>query len=327
MSLFHADYTKHTASTGGVDLQKTLGHAVSCDGVGLHSGQPVHMVVYPAAANSGIVFKRTDVPASTGVIPARYDLVTETRLGTTMTNEHGVSVSTVEHLMAALWGAGVDNAVIELDGPEVPIMDGSSEPFMFMLECGHVVNLSQQRRRIQILKTVRVQEGQSVAIVEPNGFDDEGCTISIEISFDHEAIGRQISYYDFRETTFKQSLSRARTFGFEHEVTALRNMGLARGGSLDNAIVVGEDGVLNKEGLRYADEFVRHKALDCIGDLFLAGLRIDGHFQFTRPGHAINNALLRAVFADKSAYRIVDSVQEPVMVPAVAAASSLPAYA
>lgn len=284
--------------------QTTLRNSVSCSGIGLHSGSQVRMTMYPAAANTGIVFKRLDVAAEQAFVPARFDVVSDTRLGTTIRNRFGVTVSTIEHLMAALWGAGVDNAVIELDGPEVPIMDGSSEPFMFLLECAGTVEMQAPRKVLRVLKAIEVREGDSIARVEPNREGDEGCVISIEIQYNNAVVDKQGSCYDFRETTFKQALSRARTFGFEHEVEALRKMGLALGGSLDNAIVVGKDRVLNKEGLRYADEFVRHKALDCIGDLYLSGYRIDGHFTFVRPGHAINNALLRALQADESAYII-----------------------
>ena len=284
------------------------------------------MVIYPAAANTGIVFKRLDVASSHATIPARFDKVCETRLGTTLRNRHGVMVSTVEHLMAAFWGVGIDNALVELDGPEVPIMDGSSEPFVFMLECARVVKLAESRRILRILKKIEVRDGESVASVEPNFDGDEGCTIGIEIQFNHSAIKRQVSHYDFNEITFKQTLSRARTFGFEHEVVALRQAGLALGGSLENAVVVGKDGVLNEEGLRYHDEFVRHKALDCIGDLYLSGHRIDGRFDFLRPGHAINNKLLHALFADKSAYAIVQ-VEKPRKAPAAFIGASLAAYA
>ncbi len=296
--------------------QTTLASKVSCLGVGLHSGSQVGMTIYPAGADTGIVFKRLDVPLEQAFVPARYDAVCETRLGTTIANRYGVTVSTIEHLMAALWGVGIDNAVVELDGPEVPIMDGSSEPFVFMLECAGQVVLPAPRRILRVLKPVEVRDGGNVARVEPNLEGDEGCTISIEIEFDNPVINRQVSYYDFRETSFKQALSRARTFGFEHEVMALREMGLALGGSLDNAIVVGKDGVLNEGGLRYADEFVRHKALDCVGDLYLAGCRIDGHFSFVRPGHAINNKLLRALLADHSAYAVsrLGKTPEPVFV-------------
>ena len=306
-------------------MQTTLENKVSCSGIGLHSGSQVNLVVYPAPANSGIVFKRTDVPAARALIPATYDAVSDTRLGTTLRNRHGVTVSTVEHLMAAFWGVGIDNALVELDGPEVPIMDGSSEPFVFMLECAHTARLSSPRRSLRVLKTVEVRDGDSIARVEPNDDIEEGCVIGIEIQFSSPVINRQISEYDFRETTFKKALSRARTFGFEHEVTAMRDMGLALGGSLDNAIVVGKSGVLNEGGLRYSDEFVRHKALDCLGDLYLSGYRIDGCFNFLRPGHAINNKLLRALFADKSAYAITEPGRQDRVFPF--AQEALQAYA
>lgn len=287
-----------------LNRQTTLGSKVSCSGVGLHSGSQVTLSIYPAQPNTGILFRRLDVPADQGFVLARFDAVCESRLGTTIRNQHGVTVSTVEHLMAALWGTGIDNAIVELDGPEVPIMDGSSEPFVFMIECARVVTLMAPRQMLRILKPVEVRDGDSIARVEPNVEGDEGCIINIEIQFDNKLINHQASYYDFRETTFKQSLSRARTFGFEHEVVALRKAGLALGGSLENAVVVGKDRILNEEGLRYDDEFVRHKALDCVGDLYLAGFRIDGRFTFKKPGHAINNQLLHALFADDSAYAI-----------------------
>lgn len=285
-----------------MDNQLTISHPVTCSGVGLHSGSQVHMALHPAAADTGIVFRRTDVAAGTGLVPARYDLVRETQLGTTLVNSHGVGVATVEHLMAALWGCGIDNVVVELDGPEVPIMDGSSEPFVFLIECAGIIEQNQPRRMIEITKTVTVQAGNSELTVEPYA----GYTMDVEIDFAHEAIARQRAMYDFSKVTFKQMLSRARTFGFEHEVEYLRANGLARGGSLHNAIVIGEQGVLNREGLRFNDEFVRHKALDCIGDLYLAGARIIGKVTARRPGHGINNQLLRALLADTSAWRVVE---------------------
>lgn len=287
------------------------------------------MTVYPAKAGTGIVFRRLDVPSEIALVPARYDAVHETRLGTTIRNKHGIAVATIEHLMAAIWGLGIDNAVVELDGPEVPIMDGSSEPFVFMLECAGLATLKEPRKILRVLKTIEVREGpegnESVATVGPNVEGEEGCTLGIEIEFNNPVIKQQSSHYDFREVTFKQSLSRARTFGFEHEVTAMRKMGLALGGSLDNAIVVGKDAVLNKEGLRYEDEFVRHKALDCLGDLYLAGCRMDARFEFLRPGHSINNKLLRALLADETAYVMTDAgvLDSGLPIPG----SALPAYA
>jgi UDP-3-O-[3-hydroxymyristoyl] N-acetylglucosamine deacetylase len=280
--------------------QHTVAAEVSCIGVSLHSGDMVNMVIRPAAANTGIVFVRKDI-AQHNLVPATFDAVVETTLGTTIANKHGVTVSTIEHLMAAIWGAGIDNARIELDGSEVPIMDGSSEPFTFLLECAGRVQQRASRRVIEVLKEVRVEEGKSVAVLSPA----EDFVLEVEIAFNHNLIGSQKARYDFAETTFKQSLARARTFGFERDVEKMRSMGLALGGSLHNAIVVGEDEILNEGGLRYADEFVRHKALDCVGDYFLAGAMIKGEVATSRPGHGINNKLLRALFADASNYRMV----------------------
>lgn len=306
--------------------QTTLASKVSCSGIGLHSGSQVNLTIYPALANTGIVFRRTDVAADIAVVPARYDAVSETRLGTTIRNKQGVTVATIEHLMAAIWGVGLDNAVVELDGPEVPIMDGSSEPFVFMLECAGLKSLSAPRMVLRVLKTIEVRDGESIARIQPNVEGEEGCTIGIEIQFNNPVINRQASHYDFREVTFKQTLSRARTFGFEHEVAALRQMGLALGGSLENAIVVGKEAILNEDGLRYQDEFVRHKALDCLGDLYLAGCHIDARFTFVRPGHAINNKLLRTLFADETAYVMAPAGKE--LEPALAvAAAAVAAYA
>ncbi|NBX03779.1 MAG: UDP-3-O-acyl-N-acetylglucosamine deacetylase [Alphaproteobacteria bacterium] len=277
--------------------QHTLAHKVSCAGIGLHSGSQVNMVIHPAVAGTGILFKRLDVAVEKSLVAARFDAVCDTRLGTTITNAYGVTVSTIEHLMAAFWGVGIDNAIVELDGPEVPIMDGSSEPFVFLLECAGARELEAPRRILRVLKTVEVVDGQSVAAIRPNKDGDEGMVLDLEIEYNSDFIRRQSAKYDFRDVTFKQALSRARTFGFEHEVTALQQMGLALGGSLENAVVVGKDRILNEEGLRMSDEFIRHKALDCIGDLFLAGLRIDGHFSGVRPGHAINNRASTPLFA------------------------------
>lgn len=292
--------------------QHTIAAEVSCVGVSLHSGDMVNMVIRPACPNTGIVFVRKDVDASKNVVPAVFDAVVETTLGTTIANKHGVTVATIEHLMAAIWGAGIDNARIELDGPEVPIMDGSSEPFVFLLECAGRVQQRVARRYIEILKEVRVEEGKSVAVIRPS----DAFVLELEITFNHSLIGSQKARYDFSETTFKQSLARARTFGFAAEVEKMRSMGLALGGSLHNAIVVGEDDILNEGGLRYADEFVRHKALDCVGDYFLAGGHFLGEVETLRPGHGINNKLLRTVFADSSNYRIVggEEVSAPMVV-------------
>jgi UDP-3-O-[3-hydroxymyristoyl] N-acetylglucosamine deacetylase len=291
--------------------QTTLRQPVSFSGIGLHSGRTVSMRLLPAEADTGIRFKRTNIKGKGAIVPARYDLVTDTRLGTTITNKYGVSVSTIEHLMAALYGAGLDNALIEIDAAEVPIMDGSSEPFMQPLEAAGLTRLSAPRRYIRILASVTAEEGQSFASVEPFEGEDYGSSLDVTINFPHKLINCQRAVYDFSPSHFRDSLSRARTFGFAHEVAYLQSQGLARGGSLENAIVVGEDRILNEGGLRYSDEFIRHKALDCVGDLFLAGHRIEGQFTFMRPGHGINNKLLRALFADPSAWCLVSADEQP----------------
>ena len=299
-------------SNDSVLCQHTVAAEVSCVGVSLHSGDMVNMVIRPAAPNTGIVFVRKDIEGAGNVVPAVFDAVAETTLGTTIANKHGVTVSTIEHLMAAIWGAGIDNARIELDGPEVPIMDGSSEPFVFLLECAGRVQQRAARRVIEVLKEIRVEEGKSVAMIRPG----ENFSLEVEIAFNHPLISTQKAHYDFAETTFKQSLARARTFGFERDVEKMRSMGLALGGSLHNAVVLAEHDILNEGGLRYADEFVRHKALDCVGDYFLAGAQLQGEVVTSRPGHGINNKLLRALFADESNYRFVggEDVDVPMQV-------------
>ena len=282
--------------------QHTLKNSIVCSGTGLHSGAKVSMSLHPAAPDSGIVFRRSDLTGAESLISARFDQVTDTRMCTRLSNASGASVSTVEHLMAALAGCGVDNVMIEVDGPEVPIMDGSSEPFVFLIDCAGVVAQDAPRRAIKVLKAITVAEGGSTALIEPWG----GSSISIELDFKSAVIGRRSVFVDMLDDAFRKDLSRARTFCFLHEVEALKAAGLARGGSLENAVVISGDEVLNDEGLRFDDECARHKALDCVGDLYLAGAPIVGHFHGVRPGHAINNKLLRALFADPSAWTLVD---------------------
>jgi UDP-3-O-[3-hydroxymyristoyl] N-acetylglucosamine deacetylase len=289
----------------------TVKQDVIFEGVGLHSGANVTLTLKPAKADHGIVFKRLDVEGKQALIPARYDLVTDTRLGTTLTNAHGVSISTVEHLMAALSGCGVDNAVVEVAGAEVPIMDGSSAPFVQAIEKTGLKSLDAHRSVLKIVKPVEIREGGSVAALLPNDESESGFGLDITIDFNHPLIAKHQRHYDFSRMNFGAELGAARTFGFEHEVEYLRSQGLARGGSLENAIVVGKEAILNPEGLRFADEFIRHKALDCLGDFALAGYRIEGQVVTYRPGHSINNKLLRALFADASAYRIVSTASRP----------------
>ncbi|MBE9557531.1 MAG: UDP-3-O-acyl-N-acetylglucosamine deacetylase [Proteobacteria bacterium] len=282
--------------------QQTLKNSIYCSGTGLHGGAKVSMSLHPAAPDTGIVFRRSDIDGDDAVIPARHDLVSDTRLCTTLSNDAGVSVSTVEHLMAALAGCGLDNVIIEINGPELPIMDGSAEPFVFLIDCAGVVAQATPRRAIRVCKTVSVEDGDSVARIEPW----MGSSINIELDFETAVIGRQSIFVDMLADSFREKLSRARTFGFLHEVEALQAAGLARGGSMENAVVISGDTVLNEGGLRFDDECARHKALDCVGDLYLAGATIIGHFHGVRPGHAINNKLLRKLMADDSAWELVE---------------------
>lgn len=254
------------------------------------------MTLRPAEADTGIRFLRTDADDAEP-IPARYDFVSDTTLCTTIGGA-GVKVATIEHLMAAFAGCGVDNALVELDGPEVPVMDGSSAPFVFLIECANLVEQDAAKRWIRVLKPVKIGgEGKSAALAPADGF-----SVDFTIDFDNEVIARQSYFLDVQEGAFKSELARARTFGFVGEVDKLRALGLARGGSLDNVVVVDNNTILNEEGLRYGDEFVRHKILDSIGDLYLAGAPIIGHFKGECSGHAMNNALLHALFADETAW-------------------------
>jgi UDP-3-O-[3-hydroxymyristoyl] N-acetylglucosamine deacetylase len=278
--------------------QKTLKSSIHCSGIGLHGGEKISMSLHPADIDTGIVFRRSDIRGVSAEIAANFENVHDTRLCTTLRNDASVSVGTVEHLMAALAGCEVDNVEIELSGPEVPIMDGSAEPFVFLIECAGIVEQSAPRRAIQILKPVRAAVGDAVAELAPS----DAFAMKLAIDFDNPAIGEQSFEFGIDAKVFKDEISRARTFGFLEDVEALRKAGLALGGSLDNAVVVSGDRILNDGGLRYQDEFVRHKALDCIGDLYLAGSPIIGLFTGRRMGHAINNQLLRALFADSEAW-------------------------
>lgn len=283
-------------------LQKTIKNRMVCQGVGVHTGVLSTVTLLPAPEGSGIVFRRTDHPGVAGVVPARFDRVTDTKLGTTIGNVYGVKVHTVEHLMAAISGCGVTNLVIEIDGAEVPIMDGSSAPFVFLLECAGVVVQNAPQQVIRVRETVRVEDGDKYAELRPGvGFSAE-----LEIAFENcPVIDRQFYSFDLDGLSFKAELSRARTFGFRHEVEYLQANGHALGGSLANSIVVDGDRIMNEEGLRYGDEFVRHKLLDVVGDLALAGAPLFAQFRGFKTGHALNNRLLREMFSRKSAYEFV----------------------
>ncbi len=279
--------------------QTTLGDVISCEGVGVHSGAQVKMTLRPAPANTGIRFRRLDV-AHDQMIAARYDNVVDTQLGTTIANTAGVRVLTIEHLMAALLGSGVDNAIVELDAEEVPIMDGSAAPFVFLIECVGTAELDEARRVLRITRPVRVGDRDRYATLRP-ARDFE---VDLAIDFDSGAIGKQHRHVRLINGAFKSELARARTFGFLKDVETLRSMGLAQGGSLDNSIVVDGDMIINDGGLRFNDEFVRHKLLDVVGDLATAGYAIEGRFEGARTGHTLNNELLRAVFADTANFEI-----------------------
>lgn len=282
--------------------QKTTNSKISCSGVGLHSGVDIFLTLCPAPCDSGIVFKRVDVDADKSEIKAHYKNVVATNLGTTIANEFGVKVSTIEHLMAAIWGCGIDNLIIEVNGPEVPIMDGSSEPFVFLIECAGINTQDKPRKVIEVMKNVKIEEqnGKMVEVSPSKEF-----AIDLHIDFDHKQVQQQTFDYTSTFASFKNDLCRARTFGFKHEIDQLHKMGLAKGGSLDNAILVDENGIVNKEGLRYNNEFVRHKTLDFIGDIYLAGYFIIGHFKASKPGHGINNKMLHALLADETAWRLI----------------------
>ncbi|MBC2837299.1 UDP-3-O-acyl-N-acetylglucosamine deacetylase [Paragemmobacter straminiformis] len=280
-------------------MQNTLQSAATFVGLGLHGGAEVRMVVSPAPVDHGIVFHRTDLNER---IPARWDAVVPSRLCTLVANASGASVSTIEHLMAALAGCAVNNALIEIDGPEVPILDGSAAPFVAGFLDAGIVALDAPSRAIRVLKPVEVREGEAVARLEPSDMLE----IDFRIDFAEAAIGRQEKTLNLANGAFVRELSDSRTFCRQSDVDAMRANGLALGGTLENAVVFEGDRVLSPGGLRHMDEPVRHKMLDAVGDLSLAGAPILGRYTGIRAGHALTNRLLRALFADASAYRFVE---------------------
>lgn len=282
-------------------LQRTLKNTIRCTGIGLHGGQKAYLSLRPAPENTGIMFHRTDQRGA--LIPARVENVVDTRLCTTLANSDGVQVSTVEHLLAAFAGLGVDNAYVDVDGPEVPIMDGSAAPFVFLIQCAGVTEQKLPRRWLRIRKPVSVAKGDKKVSFLP----DDCFRVSFFLDYDHPVLNQQTASLEMTETNFVKEVSRARTFGFLKEVETLQSHGLARGGSLDNAIVIGDFRILNEGGLRYENEFVRHKVIDAVGDLFLLGHPILGHFQGVRSGHALNNQLLRALLAKPENWELVEA--------------------
>jgi len=274
---------------------------IRATGVGLHTGEKVYLTLHPAPVNTGIVFRRTDLDPMVE-IKAKAENVGETTLSTTLMNGD-VRVSTVEHLLSAMAGLGIDNAIIDVTAPEVPIMDGSAGPFVFLLQSAGIREQEEPKKFIRIKQSVTVSDGDKSASFKP--FD--GFKVSFSIDFDHPAFHNRTlkAEVDFCSTSFVKEVSRARTFGFMHEIEYLRSQGLARGGSMDNAIVVDEYQVLNEDGLRYEDEFVKHKILDAIGDLYLLGNSLIGEFVGHKSGHALNNTLLRELIAQEDAWEVV----------------------
>ena len=281
-----------------IQRQATLRASAACGGVALHDGQHVNLVMKPAPVDTGIVFIRTDMHTRENSIPVRADAVTDVKRCTTISNYAGIGVSTIEHLMAALSASGVDNVFIEMDGAEVPALDGSSEQFLRMIEDAGVLSQAAPRRYIKVLKPVEVQVGEAYARIEPH----HCLHLDVTIDFEEQAIGRQRIEIEPDVKAFRHRLASARTFARAHEVVALREAGLSLGGSYDNAVVVDGDKVLNPGGLRYSDEFVRHKALDLLGDMYVGGPLL-GRVTTVRAGHALNHQLLLALFADENAWK------------------------
>jgi UDP-3-O-[3-hydroxymyristoyl] N-acetylglucosamine deacetylase len=281
--------------------QRTLKNVIRATGIGLHTGKKVYLTLRPAAVDTGIIFRRVDLDPVIE-LPAKPEFVGDTRLSTAL-NNGDVTISTVEHLMSAFAGLGVDNVYAELTEPEVPIMDGSAGPFVFLIQSAGVVEQKAAKTFLRVRKNVKVEEGDKWAEFKPF----EGFKVAFSIDFDHPIFIKapQQAVVDFSTTSFVKEVSRARTFGFMHDVEALRERGLALGGSQDNAIVMDGFNILNDDGLRYEDEFVKHKILDAIGDLYLLGHPMIGEFSAHKSGHSLNNKLLRTLLADDAAWELV----------------------
>jgi len=301
--------------------QRTLKSVIRATGVGLHTGEKVAMTLRPASPDSGIVFRRIDLPVPIDIVADAFK-VTDTRLCSAL-ETNGAKVATVEHLMSAFAGLGIDNAYVDLTGSEVPIMDGSAAPFVFLIQSAGIEQQPAPKRFFRIKSTVEVTDGDKWARFEPF----EGFKLSFSIEFDHPAFERsaQTAQVDFADTSYVKEVARARTFGFIQDVEAMRDSGLALGGSLENAVVVDEYRVLNVEGLRYSDEFVKHKLLDAIGDLYLIGHPLIGYFSAHKSGHALNNRLLRATLASNDALECVTFEREEDAPAALSRLFALPA--
>ena len=282
--------------------QRTLKQSIKVTGIGLHSGKKVTLTLRPAPVNTGVIYCRTDLPEVV-TFTADPNMIRDTMLCTCMINDDGVRISTVEHLNSALAGLGIDNIIIEVDAPEIPIMDGSASPFVYLLLDDGIEEQDAAKKFIRIKKPIRVEDGDKWAEFKPY----DGFKLDFTIDFKHPAIGKDVAHYqlDFSTKAFIQQISRARTFGFMRDIEYLQANGLALGGSLDNAIVLDDYRILNEEGLRFKDELVRHKLLDAIGDLYMAGHNIIGEFTAFKSGHGLNNKLIRAVLADQEAWELV----------------------
>src|SRR6202166_3625898 len=290
--------------------QTTLRDHIAVSGIGVHSGSPVTLTLNPAADDTGIVFQRVSSDGSIErEIRADVRAVTATEFATVLGDAHGPLCSTAEHLLAALRGLHVDNVVVEIDGPEVPIMDGSAAAFVEALDQAGLTTRAQPRRYIEVLKPVRVVKDKAFGELRPYS---HGFRVEAEIEFDHPLIGKQALALDVEPNTFRREIARARTFGFMKDVAKLWSSGYALGATFDNTLVISEDRVLNPDGLRFADEFVRHKMLDAIGDLALAGLPLLAAYRTVRGGHKLNHAVLSALMADRSAWRVVEAAADPV---------------
>ncbi len=281
--------------------QRTLRNPIRARGIGLHSGRQVCLTLRPAPPNSGIVFRRVDLPSPV-TIPARSDYVGKTLLSTSLT-KNGVTVATVEHLLAALAGLGVDNAYVDVDAPEIPIMDGSAAPFVFLIQSAGVQIQKATKQMVRIRQTIRVKDGDKWACLEPY----HGFKVDLTLDFDHPVFNTKSCSLsiDFADTSFSREVARARTFGFLRDVEQLRKQQLALGGSLKNSVVIDDQGVINEEGLRYPDEFVRHKILDAIGDLYLLGHGLQGAFSGYKSGHGLNIRLIHALLQQPQSWEIV----------------------
>ncbi len=295
--------------------QFTIAEKISCTGIGLHSGAPVHLSLHPARANSGIVFVRTDGGREVE-IPARPDWLSSTNFATSL-GRGASTVGTVEHLLAALYGLGVDNVRIEVDGPEVPIMDGSSASFVFLLRLAGLFEQQAERRVFRVRRPIEIRDGERWIRVEPS----RSFRVSYDVDYPHPAIQKQsIQDLEIDAGTFEREICRARTFGFLREVEGLWKAGLARGGSLDNTVVMDDQRILNREGVRWSDEFVRHKVLDLLGDLALLGTRVQGHIRVNRGGHALHQQLVAAL-AENSVSSVSGSLSRLTRFPETASAA------